>query len=356
MTPAEREVVQALVDAVEADGVIHGTTTDMRVTETIEAVQALLSEESGPRTLPIAADDERMMYLEAFTCPVPGCGSPGSGITLLHHIFAKHFQEYRQPFPLPAPAQGDERAPGARLVAQVELQPDGREARDDGVEREACENFITNKWCDAKPPDEDRPYCTRRPGHSGDHAAAMGTRHILARWSYSAAPPAPRSPESAPPPETCDCGPGVTCCGRNDCRAAQSAPAEGPLAIRIAAIREAEAAVHAMPVEKTSTGDFEDAWDFKYRAVERLHALGSPPSSLQGGETPTVSDETVQRVRRQVRERLRMLVEDVADGDCELNATQERAIALLEDWEEIGFINPPPPSRGEVETGETKEK
>jgi hypothetical protein len=79
-------------------------------------------------------------------------------------------------------------APGG---AEIELTPAGREARDDPAEREAQGNFVSGPWCDATPPDEAHPKCTRRPGHEGDHVAARARhwegeirrpRLILARW------------------------------------------------------------------------------------------------------------------------------------------------------------------------------
>jgi hypothetical protein len=85
-------------------------------------------------------------------------------------------------------------APGG---AEIELTPAGREARDDPAEREAQGNFVSGPWCDATPPDEAHPKCTRRPGHEGDHVAARARhwegeirrpRLILARWPSAPAP------------------------------------------------------------------------------------------------------------------------------------------------------------------------
>ncbi len=60
----------------------------------------------------------------------------------------------------------------------------------DEEEREAVTNF-DSPWCDDAIPDA---YCTRKPGHDGDHAGSDGDGIVLARWPASPAPvEAPRT-------------------------------------------------------------------------------------------------------------------------------------------------------------------
>ena len=48
----------------------------------------------------------------------------------------------------------------------------------DDEEREACENF-DSIWCHIE---GDDAYCTRRPGHGGDHIGCDDGVNVIARW------------------------------------------------------------------------------------------------------------------------------------------------------------------------------